>query len=56
MGHLEEWSPLDDEFSRGFMKMTGRLDEAGLAGQASSLITQRWPFDEPAPAGGPTNA
>jgi len=56
MSLLEEWSPLDDELSRGIMKITGRLDEEGLAGQASSLITQRWPHDEPAPAGEPTNA
>lgn len=56
MSLLEEWSPLDNELSRGVMKITGRLDEEGLAGQASSLITQRWPHDEPAPAGGPTNA
>jgi len=49
MSLLEEWSPLDDEFSRGVMKMTEGLDEASLAGQLSSLVPA-WPFDETVPA------
>jgi len=48
MSLLKEWSPLDDELSRGVLKMTGELDEASLSGQLSSLVPA-WPFDEPAP-------
>jgi len=52
MSLLEEWSPLDDELSRGVLKMAGELDEESLAGQLASLVPA-WPFDEPAPAGEP---
>jgi len=52
MSLLEEWSPLDDELSRGVLKMTEGLEEASLAGQLASLVPT-WPFDEPAPAGEP---
>jgi len=52
MSLLEEWSPLDDELSRGVMKMTGRLDESSLAGCLASLVPERWPFDELPPSSG----
>jgi len=52
MSMLAEWSALDDEFSRGVLKMTGGIDEASLAGCLTSLVPQPWPFDEPAPTSG----
>ena len=60
MSLLEEWAPLDDEFSRAVLKMTEGIDETGLAGSLSSLIPERpWPFDEkpgPSPVGEPVKA
>jgi len=59
MSLLEEWSPLDDELSRGVMKMTGELDEDSLAGRLASLVPGTWPLDEPdgpAPVGEPATA
>ena len=50
MSLLKEWSPLDDELSRGMLKMTEGLDETSLAGQLASLVPA-WPFDKPVPAG-----
>jgi transposase-like protein len=52
MSMLAEWSALDDEFSRGVLKMTGGIDEASHAGCLTSLVPQPWPFDEPAPTSG----
>lgn len=41
MSLLEEWAPLDEELSRGVMKITGLLDQASLTGQLASSVPER---------------